>query len=126
MGKQGNIKLRGSADNVIYYQWNGIHCMRTVPKRVRRSDSTKIAAVKFGLAVKTAAALRSLLKPVLPDPTNNGVRYELDGAFRKWLHTDPLEKAGQQTNIPYFENFSFNNASTQGKLFRIVNVSRAN
>jgi hypothetical protein len=126
MGKQGDIKLRGTVDNVIYYQWNGIHCMRTVPARVRRNDSTKKAAIKFGLAVKSAAALRAMLKPMLPDPTNNAIRYELDGAFRKWLHTDPLKKAGQQTNIPYFENFSFNKAATLGKLFRIVNVNRAN
>jgi hypothetical protein len=125
MGKQGDIKLRGTVDNVIYYQWNGIHCMRTVPKRVRRSDSTKIAAVKFGLAVKSAAALRAMLKPVLPDPTNNAIRYELDGAFRKWLHTDPLEKPEQETMIPSFKDFSFNKASTLGKLFQIVHISRA-
>jgi len=126
MGKQGDIKLRGRVENTIYYQWNGIHCMRTVPARVRQSESTKVAATKFGLAVKSAAALRSLLKPVLPDPANNALRYELDGAFRKWLYTDPLEKTAQETEIPFFKNFRFNKSATPGKLFRIVNVSRTN
>jgi hypothetical protein len=100
--------------------------MRTVPATVRQSDSTKVAATKFGLAVKSAAALRSLLKPVLPDPANNALRYELDGAFRKWLHTEPLERIEQETEIPFFKNFRFNKAATPGKLFRIVNVSRTN
>jgi hypothetical protein len=67
-----------------------------------------------------------MLKPVLPDTTNNEIRYELDGAFRKWLHTNPLEKAGQETMILFFEDFSFNRAETLGKLFRIVDVSRSN
>lgn len=126
MGKQGDIKLRGTVDNVIYYQWRDIHCMRTVPARVRQSDNTKVAASKFGLAVKSAAIIRSMLKPVLPDPANNATRYELDGAFRKWLHTDPLEKGEPENNISFFEDFSFNKAATLGKLFRMVNVSRVN
>ncbi len=126
MGKQGDIKLRGTVDNTIYYQWNGIHCMRTLPAKVRRSDNTKLAATKFGLAVKSAAALRAMLKPMLPDPTNNALRYDLDGVFRKWLHTDPLKKAEPESGIPYFHDFSFNKAGTRGKIFRVVNVSRAN
>ncbi len=125
MGKQRDIKLRGTVDNVIYYQWRNIHCMRSVPARVRQSSNTKIAATQFGLAVKTAAALRAMLKPVLPDPTNNAIRYELDGAFRKWLHTDPLEKTEQETGIPFFEDFSFNKSATLGRLFRVVKVNRA-
>jgi hypothetical protein len=125
MGKQGDIKLRGTVDNVIYYQWNGIHCMRTVPARVRQNTNTKAAASKFGLAVKSAAILRSLLKPVLPDPANNVIRYELDGAFRKWLHTNPLEKPEPETMIPSFAHFSFNKAARPGKIFRMVQVSRA-
>lgn len=126
MGKQGDIKLRGTVGNVIYYQWRDIHCIRTVPARVRQTDNTKLAATKFGLAVKSAAAMRSRLKPMLPDPANNAIRYELDGAFRKWLHTDPLEKAEPETMIPFFKHFSFNKAATLGKLFRMVNVSRVN
>lgn len=126
MGKQGNIKLRGRVQNVIYYQWNGIHCMRTVPARVRQTDNTKAAASTFGLAVKSAAVLRSLLKPVLPDPTNNAIRYDLDGAFRKWLHTDPLENTEPETMIPSFAEFSFNKAARPGKIFRRVKISRVN
>jgi len=100
--------------------------MRTVPARVRQSESTKVPATKFGLAVKSAAALRLLLKPVLPDPANNALRYELDGAFRKWLHTDPLEKTEPENRIPSFAGFSFNTAARPGKLFRMVNISRVN
>jgi hypothetical protein len=124
MGKQGNIKLRGTVDNIIFYQWKGIHCIRTVPARVRQTDNTRQAASRFGLAVKSASVLRAMIKPVLPDPANNAIRYDLDNAFRKWLHTDPLEKTEQESMMPFFKDFSFNKAAILGKLFRVINVNR--
>lgn len=126
MGKQGDIKLRGTVENIIFYQWKGIHCICTVPAQVRQTDNTKQAASIFGLAVKSAAALRAMLKPVLPGPANNVIRYDLDNAFRKWLHTGAFEKAEEESMIPFFNDLSFNKAATPGKLFRIIKVNRVN
>lgn len=98
--------------------------MRTVPALVRQSKNTKVAASRFGVAVKSAAAIRAMLKPVLPDPTNNVTRYELDGALRKWLQTNPLEKTEPENSISAFQELSFNKAARPGSLFRMVKVER--
>ena len=125
MGKQTNIKLRGTVGNTIYYQWKGIHCTRTVPARVRQTGNTRKAASLFGVAVKSAAAVRALLKPVLTGATDRSVIYGLDIAFRKWLHTNPKEYTEPAESLPAFDAFSFNKKATPGKLYRIVSVSRA-
>lgn len=125
MGKQTNIKLRGRVENLIFYQWKGIHCIRTVPARVRQTENTKKIASQFGLAVKSAAKVRLLVKPLLPGPADRAVIYALDGAFRKWLHTNPLNDTAPADVMPAFETFSFNKEARPGKLFRLVNVTRA-
>jgi len=51
MGKQKNIRLRCTVENIIYYQWKDIDCMRMVPPKVRQTDSTKKEASNFGVAV---------------------------------------------------------------------------
>ena len=126
MGKQTNIKLRGTVGNTIYYQWKGIHCTRTVPARVRQTGNTRKAASLFGVAVKSAATVRSLVKPLLPAVTDRAVIYALDGAFRKWLHTSPLESTAPADDLDPFEEFSFNPAARLGKLYSIVEASRTN
>ncbi len=126
MGKQTNIKLRGTVDNIIYYQWKGIHCIRTVPARVRQNANTKKAASLFGVAVKSASVVRALLKPVLPGTTDRAVIYALDSAFRKWLHTNPLDYTEAAEGLPEFKDFTFNKEAAPGKLYRVVMLSRAN
>ncbi len=66
MGKQTNIKLRGTVENTIYYQWRDIHCIRTVPARVRQTKATKKAATNFGIAVKSSAVVRSMFSKLMP------------------------------------------------------------
>ena len=102
MGKQTNIKLRGTVENIIYYQWKGIHCMRTVPEKVRQTSNTKKAASVFGMAVRSAATMRAMLRPVLPDPASRPMMYDLDGAFREWLHTEPLKSSEPADRLPSF------------------------
>lgn len=109
MGKQTNIKLRGTVENTIYYQWKDIHCMRTVPARVRQTPATKKEAANFGVAVKNAAIARSMFKVITQYlPPNRAIIYKTDGAFRKWLHTHPLNEQAVINHIPFFEVLSFN------------------
>jgi hypothetical protein len=126
MGKQTNIKLRGTVGNIIYYQWKGIDCIRTVPARVRQTKNTKKAASQFGMAVKSAAAVRAMLRPVLPDAASRPMMYELDGAFRQWLQGEPLSDDLPAENLPSFNQFSFNKEARPGKVSREVAVSRVN
>src|SRR5665213_3254549 len=77
MGKQTNIKLRGTVENIIYYQWKGIHCIRTVPARVRQTKATKKAATDFGMAVKSSAVARSMFSKLMPQqPAGRSVIYK--------------------------------------------------
>jgi len=124
MGKQRNIRLRATVGNVIYYQWKGIDCIRTVPVRVRQTANTKKAASLFGIAVKSAAKMRGLLCPLLPGPSDRGIIYELDNAFRKWLHTRPQEKDEQEDNLSFFQLFSFNRKAVVPKVFKEVRTNR--
>ena len=83
--------------------------MRTVPERVRQTPATKKEAANFGVAVKNAAIARSMFKVITKYlPPSRAVIYKTDGAFRKWLHTNPLDEASAVDNIPFFEELSFN------------------
>src|SRR5665213_1153418 len=109
MGKQTNIKLRGTVENIIYYQWKGIHCIRTVPARVRQTKATKKAATDFGMAVKSSAVARSMFSKLMPQqPAGRSVIYKVDGAFRQWLQGNPLKDPAPVNEIPFFDGISFN------------------
>jgi len=111
MGLQNNIKLRCTVENIIYYQWKGIDCIRTVPAWVRQTKATKKAATDFGVAVKSAATMRSLFGKLMPvKPPARSLVYETDGAFRKWLQGNPLSEVAPVDGIPFFEGLSFNEA----------------
>jgi hypothetical protein len=117
MGKQTNIKLRGTVENTIYYQWKGIHCIRTAPARVRQTAPTKKAAANFGIAVRTSAVVRSLFRKLLPETASRSVIYKTDAVFRKWLQTNPLDKE-PVNDIEFFDGFSFNDAANLKKILK--------
>ena len=118
MGKQTDIKLRGRVENIIYYQWKGIHCIRTVPARVRQTKSTKKAASNFGIAVKSSAAVRSLFKNLMPEiPADRSVIYATDAAFRKWLQGNPLDSGEKTGGIIFFNELSFNDHARATRQF---------
>lgn len=95
-----------------------------MPAKVRQTANTKKAASVFGVAVKSAARLRRMLRPILPNPADREMMYELDNAFRKWLHTKPLERQHTEDGLPYFQWFSFNKKAVLGKVFRRVMITR--
>lgn len=109
MGIQKNIKLRATVENIIYYQWKGIDCIRTVPAHVRQTKATRKAASDFGVAVKSSAVVRSMFGKLMPQqPAERSVIYKVDGAFRQWLKTNPLSNPEQMDEIPFFNGLSFN------------------
>ena len=126
MGKQSNIQLKGTVGNVIFYNWKGIACIRTKPDKVKQAPVAKDNAAVFGMAANRAAILRSLLKPVLPEPGNRKIIHSLDSAFRGWLKTEPLDSLLPINDILFFNGFSFNEKTELGQLLRLpIIVSRA-
>ena len=126
MGKQTNIRLRGTVKNIIYYQWKGIDCIRTVPARVRQTAPTKQVAKNFGVAVRNAAVARSLFRKILHVlPPGRALIHITDGAFRKWLHTNPLDEKAEADGISFFNGLSFNEESNFDKIIQAkVSVNR--
>ena len=126
MGKQNNIKLRGTVENTIYYQWKGIHCIRTVPAQVKQTMPTKKAASDFGLAVKCSAALRRAFKNIIPEiPAGRPLIYAMDNAYRKWLQTNPLGNKEKIDNISFFNELPFNEKIPVSKVLKAdIPVSR--
>lgn len=126
MGKQTNIKLRGTVKNIIYYQWKGIDCIRTVPARVRQTAPTKKVAKNFGVAVMNAAVARSLFRKILHImPPGRALIYITDGAFRKWLHTNPLDEKVTTDDIPFFNGLSFNEEANFDRIIQAkVSIKR--
>lgn len=127
MGIQTNIKLRGTVGNIIYYQWKGIHCIRTVPAKVRQTKPTKKAATDFGIAVKSSAVVRALFRGLMPEiPANRSVIYKMDGAFRKWLKGNPLKNTEPADGISFFDDLSFNDDIELKKVLQLkVTISRS-
>lgn len=52
------IPFKGRLGNIISYERNGKHCLRTVPQTVRQTDNTRRAAKVFGAASRKGALIR--------------------------------------------------------------------
>ena len=126
MGKQKNIRLRCTVENIIYYQWKDIDCMRTVPPRVRQTDPTKKEASNFGVAVKYAAVARSMFRKIVEElPPGRSVIHTTDGAFRNWLRTAPLDDNTPIDGISFFDGLSLNDTIDFRRLMQVpVHISR--
>lgn len=59
------IPFKGRLGNVISYERNGRHCLRTVPETVRQTENTRRAAKVFGAASRKSALIRHAFAPEL-------------------------------------------------------------
>ena len=119
MAQQNNIKLRGTAGNVIYYQWKDIHCMRSKPTGVLQSGPTKKAAGIFGQASRCSAVLRAFLKPVLPEPGNRSIIHATDAAFRNWFTNEAPQNNPHPIEAAAFSQLSLNSEVSLKHIYRV-------
>ena len=125
MGIQSNIKLRGTVENLVFYQWKGIHCIRTKPAKVNQAPVAIKNAGIFGMAANRSAVLRALLKRLMPEPGNRKIIHRTDAAFRRWLQTEPLHDPAPVDHIHAFQHVSFNEKRELSEFLRMpVMVSR--
>src|SRR6185312_15004092 len=125
MGIQSNIKLRGTVENLGFYQWKGIHCIRTKPAKVNQAPIAIKNAGIFGMAANRSAVLRALLKPLMPEPGNRKIIHRTDAAFREWLKTEPLHDPAPVDNIHAFQYLSFNEKRELSEFLRVpISVTR--
>ena len=111
MARQGNMKFIGTVDNLIFYTWKEIPCIRTKPTHVKQTIATVEQSKLFGIASHTGAVLRRLLKPVLPNADDKPMMRRFEQAIVQWLRTGAVNHNGRQTNMPFIIGFEFNEAS---------------
>jgi len=108
MAKPTQIFLSGKIENLIYYEFRGKPCARTVPTRVRQSKATKASAKLFGMAVSMSAALRQGLGTVLPRKDVYKNMYRLNTALLQWLKEERSKNPLPSNELSALHGLSFN------------------
>jgi hypothetical protein len=111
MGEQKNMHYRGSVGNTLYYERNGGYYIRSKPTVVRQTKATKASANKFGVAVRVSKAIRSSFAPILINPRDRQMMFQLNTALYRWLLGGPNKDNYTLQPIPALTGFSFNGAS---------------
>lgn len=105
------MKFIGTVENLIFYKWKEIPCIRTKPTRVQQTTATIQQSKLFGIASHNSAVLRRLLKPVLPNAGDKPMMRRFEQAIVQWLRTDAVTNNAPQTNLPFITGFEFNEDS---------------
>ena len=119
MGKQKDQKFVGRIGNVIYYQRNGGFYTRSVPSRMPQTKATKKASSNFGVASQVSRVLRNLLEAAIPFPKDKKMQNRYRGAVMKWLQQKAILQLEPAINLPYIQDFQFNEASSLQELWKV-------
>ena len=119
MGKQTNIRLKGTAANLIYYKWRDIDCIRTKPDQVKQATASKAAGHRFGKANTTESALRTALEHLLPNAKDKDMQRRFAKPIYRWLLTDPLHSSMPVNQLPFITGFEFNEKSLLEERLRL-------
>src|SRR6185369_275712 len=85
MARQQTIFVTGKINNLVFYKWKDLHCVRSMPLRVKQTKATKQSAKDFGRAAKLSRILRNAFSPLLPDYKNRKMTYRLNASLLHWL-----------------------------------------
>jgi hypothetical protein len=108
LGKQKNIRISGKRGKVIYYVVNGEGRTRSMPKKVRRTKSTKKSARHFGKAVRLSAAIRNGLASLLPELKGRAIVNGTNNACNRWMHAPKDGHSIPEGELPYLYQLQFN------------------
>jgi hypothetical protein len=111
MAKQDKIFLKGKIANLIFYEWRGKPCSRTMPDEVKQTTATKASAKDFGKAATYSKHLRNSLHDFLPYPKDKPMMYALNNELRKWLSAGAGDRTKMIKAIARLEEFQFNEPS---------------
>ncbi len=88
MAKLINGHISGKLGDRIYYQRNGKSYVRSMPFNKR--SVLKVENLEFGKASRIARAIRNLLLPAIPNPTDKSMHQRLLSAVLQWLRSKNL------------------------------------
>jgi hypothetical protein len=104
MGKQKDIKLRGTIGNVIYYESRGGYYKRARPGRVKRTAASVKSGLNFGKASRICRQIRTLAAPMNACNGEKKLMFRLTGALNKLIN---LKTNGPGTTEPLTPGLSF-------------------
>lgn len=110
MAQQANQYYSGRQGNAIYYKLNEGYYIRSLPVVVKQTAATKIRSSNFAIASRAGRMLRYLLEPAIPFSKDKKMQNRFAGAFMKWLKLNTLQQLQPATNLPFVQNFQFNEA----------------
>lgn len=110
MAQQANQYDNGRQGNPIYYKLNEGYFIRSVPVVVKQTAATKIQNSNFEIASKAGRMFRYLLEPAIPFSKDKKMQNRFAGTFMKWLQLNTLVQLQPATNLPFVQNFQFNDA----------------
>ena len=111
MAKQKTIFVTGKIANIIFYDFRGIPCSRSMPLKVRQTKATKASSVKFGKASSIAKNLRWGLPSILPNARDQEMIFRFRTAIFQWLLNTDTAKSKSAVNLPYLDTVEFNDES---------------
>jgi len=78
---------------------------------MNQTEPMKAYAKIFGKASNIASVMRSLLRPVIPNPKDGEMQRQFQNCLQHWLLISPLSDPSPQNDIPFVTGFQFNNES---------------
>ncbi len=107
MAKQADTAITGTFNNLIYYKWRDVYCVRVKGNTGKQAPVAIQQAGILGKASGISAKLRALLKPVIPYPKDRKLMYRMNNAIQQWLRAADLKNAAPINEIAGLNGFSF-------------------
>lgn len=85
MARQGNLKLVGTENGIIYYKSRGEFYMRKMPGVVNQAEASIAASGEFGKGATLGKQCRTLFSRLIPNPKSKEMQNALGTAFYYWL-----------------------------------------
>lgn len=127
MVQQANQYYGDRLGNSIYYKLYEGYYIRSVPSVVKQTAATKLRSNNFAIASRAAGMMRCLLEPVIPFNKDKKMQNSFAGVFMKWLQLNTLQQLQPATDLPFVQNFQFNDACSLSERCKIpLTVTQVN
>jgi hypothetical protein len=107
MARQKKIFISGKIANLIFYEFRGKECVRTMPKKVRQTKATKASALQFGKAARISRGLREGLMQVLPNVKDRRLMHRFNNVVLQSLLQNSSAKVKMPLNPADLKGFNF-------------------
>jgi hypothetical protein len=108
MAIQIDTEFIGRIENLIYYKWMNLYCIRTAPTKVHQTPASKHAAIIFGKVSSRSKLIRLHFSAFIASPRNKDMQQRLKAALRASI---PVAPSGLDEIIDHpLKSFRFNEA----------------